>query len=79
MGVPITFATWISLFTLLLSGDVELNPGPTVLVHVGPYADLEIDAYADTGDLNFNISIPATVKPFIRRHALYWTLPHRVH
>ena len=59
LPLPMMFAAWLSLISLVLSGDIEVNPGPMIwidfslILYNGPNKDLVADAYIDAGIVLF--------------------------
>ena len=51
LDLTITLASWLALSLLLLSGDVEENPGPptNIQVYHGVIAEINCDAFVDQG------------------------------
>ena len=62
IGLPVMFASWMSLFMLLLSGDVEVNPGPQTIfdIYQGDINKLNVDVIVNAGNLCLIKSISMT-------------------
>ena len=51
ISLPIVFAFWLSLCSLILAGDIEVNPGPiAVLQYSGMLEDLGVEGFVDAGN-----------------------------
>ena len=56
LPLPMMFAAWLSLISLVLSGDIEVNPGPMIWIDFSLIlynGDLVADAYIDAGIVLF--------------------------